>query len=152
MAIPGNVYARSCSARDALKIISMKWSLLILPLLADQPMRNGELRRRVEGISQKMLTQTLRELERNGLIERLELTKKPAHVEYRISNLASSLVQTLVALDRWAEHNFEELDAARKLFDSRRRAPARIANPASIKSGEAHECQENRNARPICSL
>lgn len=64
------------------------------------------------GISQKVLTQTLRPLERNGLIQRLELAKKPAHVEYRLTLVACSLVDTLAALDRWAEHHFPELDAA----------------------------------------
>lgn len=119
MVFPGNVYAENCSARDALQLISTKWSLLILPALADRPMRNGELLRHIEGISQKMLTQTLRELERNGLIERAELSKTPIHIQYRLSKLAKSPVQILVILDRWAENNFIELDEARERFDEK---------------------------------
>lgn len=94
--------------------------MLILPALALRPMRNGELLRQIEGISQKVLTQTLRQLERNGLIERRELKDKPVHVEYRLTEVAGSLVDTLVALDRWAEHHFPELDAARERYDATR--------------------------------
>ncbi|QJI28947.1 helix-turn-helix transcriptional regulator [Pseudomonas sp. ADAK18] len=118
MAFPGDVYVSNCSARDALELISGKWVMLILPALTHQPMRNGELLRRIGGISQKVLTQTLRQLERNGLIERRELAKKPAHVEYRLSVVACSLVDTLTALDRWAEHHFPVLDAARERYDA----------------------------------
>ncbi|AZD80086.1 winged helix-turn-helix transcriptional regulator [Pseudomonas chlororaphis] len=119
MAFPGDVYVSNCSARDALELISGKWVMLILPAIARQPMRNGELLRRIDGISQKVLTQTLRRLERNGLIERLDFAEKPAHVEYRLTAVACSLVDTLAALDRWAEHNFPQLDAARELYDAR---------------------------------
>lgn len=75
MAYPGDVYSSKCSARDALALISGKWVMLILPALAQRPMRNGELLRRIDGISQKVLTQTLRQLERNGLLERLDLSE-----------------------------------------------------------------------------
>ncbi|CAI0769765.1 Uncharacterized HTH-type transcriptional regulator ytcD [Serratia entomophila] len=119
MAFPGDVYSSKCSARDALALISGKWVMLILPALAARPMRNGELLRRVEGISQKVLTQTLRQLERNGLIERLDFSvKKAAHVEYRLTAVACSLVDTLATLDRWAEYHFPELDAARERYDA----------------------------------
>lgn len=118
MAHPGNVYSKNCSARDALELISGKWVMLIVPALARHPMRNGELLRQIEGISQKVLTQTLKKLERNGLLERRELSNKPAHVEYRLTPVALSLVDTLTALDRWAEHHFPALDAARARYDS----------------------------------
>lgn len=115
---PGNVYAKDCSARDALALISGKWVMLVLPALAVKPMRNGELLRQIEGISQKVLTQTLKQLERNGLIERRELSGRKRYVEYRLTVVALSLVDTLAALDRWAEHNFPELDAARARYDA----------------------------------
>ncbi|MCA8297310.1 helix-turn-helix transcriptional regulator [Burkholderia sp. AU30198] len=114
MAFPGDVYAADCSARDALALVAGKWSLLILPALAERPLRNGELLRRIGGISQKVLTQTLRELERNGLIERVAVAARRAHVEYRLTAVAGSLV----ALDRWAERHFPELDAARERYDA----------------------------------
>lgn len=94
--------------------------MLILPALAEAPMRNGALMRRVGGISQKMLTQTLRDLERNGLVVREDLKTIPPHVEYRLSPLGRSLSDVLVMLDRWAERNFPALDSARDRFDARR--------------------------------
>jgi len=66
-----------------------------------------------------VLTQTLRQLERNGLVERCDLGTKSLHVEYRLTTIARTLVDTLAALDRWAEHNFPALDAARERFDAR---------------------------------
>ena len=117
MAYPGNVYSAQCSARDALALISGKWVMLILPALEEGPIRNGELMRKIEGISQKVLTQTLRQLERHGLVSRVDYGEKTACVEYSLTGVAESLVSTLKALDRWAEQNFPELDAARIRYD-----------------------------------
>ncbi|WDD96390.1 helix-turn-helix transcriptional regulator [Burkholderia sp. FERM BP-3421] len=122
MACPGDVYAADCSARDALALIAGKWALLVLPALAAGPLRNGELLARIGGISQKVLTQNLRELERHGLIARRDLRARRAHVEYRLTPVAVSLVETLAALDRWAERHFPELDAARERYDAAVRA------------------------------
>ena len=113
----GDVYDPSCSARDALELIATKWAMLILPALADGPMRNSALHARIGGISQKMLTQTLRDLERNGLIIRQDMKTMPLHVEYQLSPLGVSLSDALVVLDRWAERHFPELDSARDRFD-----------------------------------
>jgi DNA-binding HxlR family transcriptional regulator len=113
----GDVYDPSCSARDALTLIASKWAMLILPALAAGPMRNSALHGRIGGISQKMLTQTLRELERNGLVVRQDMQTKLLHVEYRLSSLGVSLSDALAVLDRWAERHFLELDAARARFD-----------------------------------
>jgi DNA-binding HxlR family transcriptional regulator len=118
----GTVYDPSCSARDALELISSKWAMMILPALAQSPMRNAALLRRIGGISQKMLTQTLRDLERNGLIVRQDMRSVPPHVEYRLSRLGASLSKTLVVLDRWAERHFHQLDAARARYDAGRSA------------------------------
>lgn len=117
----GNVYDPSCSARDALELIASKWAMLILPALAGGPMRNSGLLRKIGGISQKMLTQTLRELERNGLVLRRDMHMVPPHVEYRLSPLGASLSDALIVLDRWAERHFPELDAAREQFDRENR-------------------------------
>lgn len=113
----GDVYDPSCSARDALDLIASKWAMLILPALMDGPMRNSALLARIGGVSQKMLTQTLRDLERNGLVIRQDMRTVPPHVEYRLSPLGVSLSNTLAVLDRWAERHFPELDAAREAFD-----------------------------------
>lgn len=117
MAYPGNVYSVKCSARDALTLISGKWVMLILPALAEGAMRNGERMRKIEGITQKILTQTPRQLERHGLVSRVDYGEKPACVQYSLTRVAKSLVSTLATLDRWAEINFPELDAARVKYD-----------------------------------
>jgi DNA-binding HxlR family transcriptional regulator len=75
--------------------------------------------RRIGGIAQKVLTWTLRDLERNGLVIRDDFQTKPLHVEYRLSQLGKSLSDALIVLDRWAERNFPELDAARERYDER---------------------------------
>lgn len=113
----GDVYDLTCSARDVLDLVASKWTMLILPALKSGPMRNGALLRKVGGISQKVLTQTLRDLERHGLVIRQDGGAVPPHVEYRLSPLGASLSSALIVLDRWAEHHFSELDAARVRFD-----------------------------------
>ena len=115
-----DVFDEPCSARHALELVASKWSVLILSALADGPTRNAELLCRIGGISQKMLTQTLRDLERNGLVQRCDFHTARPHVEYRLSPLGDSLSETLTALDRWAEHNFPALDAAREAFDAQK--------------------------------
>jgi DNA-binding HxlR family transcriptional regulator len=119
------VFDSSCSARHALELVASKWTMLILPALAAGPMRNGALLRRIGGISQKMLTQTLRDLERNGLVVRHDQKTVPPHVEYRLSRIGQSLSDVLVTLDGWAEQNFPALDLARERFDAGRSAGRR---------------------------
>jgi DNA-binding HxlR family transcriptional regulator len=113
----GNVFDANCSARHALELISGKWAMLIMPALRERPMRNAELLRKVGGISQKVLTETLRDLERNGLVIREDRRTMPLHVEYHLSVLGQSLSEALIVLDRWAEQNFPALDAAREHYD-----------------------------------
>ncbi|WP_395674079.1 winged helix-turn-helix transcriptional regulator [Inquilinus sp.] len=114
-----DVFDETCSARHALELIASKWSVLILSALGAGPARNAELLCRIGGISQKMLTQTLRDLERNGLISRCNFHTARPHVEYQLTPLGDSLSETLTALDRWAERHFPALDAAREAFDAR---------------------------------
>ncbi|WP_119302941.1 winged helix-turn-helix transcriptional regulator [Dongia deserti] len=113
----GNVFDANCSARHALELISGKWAMLILPALREGSMRNAELLRKIGGISQKVLTETLRDLERNGLVIREDRRTMPLHVDYRLSALGRSLSDALIVLDRWAERNFPALDAARERYD-----------------------------------
>ncbi len=117
--LAGSVFDETCSARHALELISGKWAMLILSALAEGPMRNADLMRRIGGIAQKVLTETLRDLERNGLVIREDRRTMPLHVEYRLSRLGKSLSDALIVLDRWAERNFPELDAARERYDER---------------------------------
>ena len=127
MSKAGDVYDPTCSARDALALIASKWAMLILPALSQGPMRNAQLMRKVGGISQKVLTQTLRELERNGLIVRHDLQTRRPHVTYRLSRLGRSLSRALAVLDRWAERNFPALDTARERYDGRKESSVRRA-------------------------
>ncbi|MEJ1097143.1 MULTISPECIES: helix-turn-helix domain-containing protein [unclassified Pseudoxanthomonas] len=115
----GDVYSASCPSRGVLEMIASKWALLIIPLLAERPVRNNEFLRLIDGISQKMLTQTLRELERNGLVKRIDHHTVPPHVEYRLTPLGQSLNEILVPVDDWAEVNLAKLLAAREEFDRR---------------------------------
>lgn len=120
----GNVYSATCPSRGVLELVSSKWVLLIVPLLAQRPIRNNELLRLIEGVSQKMLTQTLRELERHGLVERIDHRTVPPHVEYRLTPLGQSLNETLVPVDRWAERHFPRMLSAQAAFDRRGGASA----------------------------
>src|SRR4051812_13064747 len=104
-----NVFSASCPSRHALELVANKWTLLIVQALRPGSMRNGELMRKLEGISQKVLTQALRELERNGLIDRIEHSVRPLHVEYRLTALGASLSQALVAVDQWVEAHYAQL-------------------------------------------
>ena len=112
------VFSQACPSRQALELVASKWALLVIPALAEGPVRNNELMRKIEGISQKMLTQTLKELVRNGLVLRFDRQTVPPHVEYQLSALGQSLSETLIPLDNWAERNHHNLKAARERFDA----------------------------------
>lgn len=101
-----NPYAAACPSRELIAVIGDKWSLLIIPLLAKQRMRNSELLRAIEGISQKMLTQTLKRLEDYRLISRNDYGEVPPHVDYQLTELGRSLADVLLVLDRWVVDNF----------------------------------------------
>ncbi|HEV7304628.1 helix-turn-helix domain-containing protein [Ensifer sp.] len=117
-----DVFDPTCSSRHALELIAGKWPMLIISALEEGPMRNAALMRRLGDVSQKMLTQTLKELERNGLVIRKDMKTVPPHVEYSLSPVGRSLSETLLVLDRWAETHFATLDAARERYDARRRS------------------------------
>lgn len=103
--LKANVFHDTCPARYLLAQISGKWSFLLIDVLADKNMRNGELIRAIEGISQKMLTQTLRELEAIKLVNRIDMKTVPPHVEYQLTELGLSLREKICAIDRWIEEN-----------------------------------------------
>jgi DNA-binding HxlR family transcriptional regulator len=108
-----NVLDQNCESRQALELISDKWTALIVYALVDGPRRHGELRRTVDGISQKMLTQTLRRMESEGLVERDVLDRVPPHVEYSLTALGRTLEKPLVAICEWAMEHLDELRHAR---------------------------------------
>ena len=93
----------NCPSRDVLDLIGDRWSLLLLLVIAQGVHRNGELKRRVGGISQKMLTQTLRALEANGLVERRDFQTVPPHVEYELTAMGQEAATRVYALLGWIE-------------------------------------------------
>jgi DNA-binding HxlR family transcriptional regulator len=111
-----DLFAESCPSRHLLTSIADKWSLLIMFALKDKPCRNNELLRQIEGISQKMLTQTLRSLEEYGLVKRQAFQVVPPHVEYELTPLGQSLGKALKSLDRWFIEHFDEVMTARAGF------------------------------------
>lgn len=117
---------RDCPARDALELIADKWSLITLSLLSEQTLRFSELRRMIEGITQKMLTQTLRALERNGVVERVVYAEVPPRVEYSLTPLGTSLTEVVRAMRTWAETYGPRVTAARGRFDARVKPALRV--------------------------
>lgn len=107
-----------CPVRDVLDHLGDKWTTLILITLAQHSLRFSEVRRAVPDISKRMLTQTLRELERDGLIERTVYPTKPPSVEYRLSTLGESLLVPLTNLINWAERSHASITKARERYDS----------------------------------
>lgn len=107
----------NCPVRDVMQQINGKWSTLLVEALSQRPYRFGELKRMVPDISQRMLTQTLRDLQRDGYIEREVFPTKPPSVEYRMTALGWSLYEPLSKLLNWAEANHENVRAARRKFD-----------------------------------
>jgi DNA-binding HxlR family transcriptional regulator len=108
----------ACPAvREVLNRVGDKWSVLIVALLGDGPKRFNELRRTIDGISQRMLTLTLRGLERDGLISRSVEATIPPRVDYALTPLGCTLLDPIMSLASWAEHNRETIQAARDRYD-----------------------------------
>jgi DNA-binding HxlR family transcriptional regulator len=106
-----------CPIRDVLDQIGDKWSTLLLLTLADGPQRFGAIKRMVPDISQRMLTQTLRDLQRDGLIDRTVFPTTPPSVEYRLTKLGRSLLEPLAGLIAWADKHHPAIKTARQVFD-----------------------------------
>ena len=115
----GELDAANCPVRDVLDRVSGKWASLLLMALGVRPHRFGELKRAVPDISQRMLTQTLRDLQRDGLISRHVFATVPPSVEYRLTALGESLVPPLMVLAGWANRNHDAIRAARMAYDRR---------------------------------
>jgi DNA-binding HxlR family transcriptional regulator len=108
-----------CEVRQILDRIADKWSLLVISLLACGPMRFTELRREIAGISQRMLTVTLRQLERDGLVSRKVFPVVPPRVDYALTDLGCTLRETIQALVVWTETHRKEVADARAAYDER---------------------------------
>lgn len=117
-----DVFAPQCPTRVVLDRIADKWAVLILIRLGDEPLRFNQLRREVAGVSQKVLSQTLKNLERDGLVTRTVFATVPVTVEYAITPLGLTLKDTVHALARWAETHMEAMTASQRQYDRRARS------------------------------
>lgn len=113
-----NVFDTNCPTRDVLDRVGDKWAVLILLLLAAETRRFNELRRLIGGISQKMLSQTLKSLERDGLVSRRAIATVPVTVEYSITPLGRTLHAAVEALRLWAESHIGEVQDNRRRYDA----------------------------------
>jgi DNA-binding HxlR family transcriptional regulator len=106
-----DVFLADCPARTTLNLVADTWSVVVVFGLGGGPLRYSDLRERIGGISNKMLTQTLRKLERGNVVERRALATAPPGVEYRLTRLGESLLGPVSVLARWAEDHADELGA-----------------------------------------
>ncbi|MFJ3618856.1 winged helix-turn-helix transcriptional regulator [Streptomyces iakyrus] len=118
-----------CQVRQILDRIADKWSLLVIALLENRRLRFTELRREIDGVSQRMLTVTLRSLERDGLVKRTVHPVVPPRVEYELTSLGRTLHTTIQSLVTWTEEHQEEIAQARTAYDTRAAEAAETTAP-----------------------
>lgn len=114
-----DAYLAKCPSRTVLDLLGSKWTVLIVPTLTGGPVRFGELRRRLDGITQKSLTQALRNLERDGLVVRTVYPTIPPRVEYSLTALGHDAAGLLESMREWAEHHLLDILSAREAYESR---------------------------------
>lgn len=114
---PARPFDPQCPVRDVLDRIGDKWSTLILVTLANGPHRFSAMQRAIPDISKRMLTQTFRDLERDGMIARQVFPTKPPSVEYRLTPLGETILKPLAALVRWADRSHTAINHARLAYD-----------------------------------
>jgi DNA-binding HxlR family transcriptional regulator len=112
-----DLLAEACPIREVLDHVASKWSILIIVIVARGPTRFTELERSIDGISRRMLTLTLRNLERDGLLVRTVYPVVPPKVEYTLTDMARELYGTLATLTAWAERHRTTIAAARRVYD-----------------------------------
>jgi DNA-binding HxlR family transcriptional regulator len=113
----GDPYHAGCATRRILDRIGDRWTVLVVGVLGDGDARFSELRRRIEGVSQKMLTQTLRGLERDGLVRRTVYPEVPVRVEYALTDAGRTLLEPLHALQEWAIEHLGDVSASQDAYD-----------------------------------
>ncbi|MEK4345382.1 winged helix-turn-helix transcriptional regulator [Paenibacillus sp. FSL P4-0184] len=116
-AVEPDISLSICGYSKVLDIISNKWTALVIYAMEEGIIRYSDIRRRIEGISKKMLTQTLRQLERDGLVKREITPSVPPIVEYSLTPLGVSLLEPMRALNRWTSQNYVWVEKARASYD-----------------------------------
>ena len=116
---PHDVYAAACPCRDMLDLLANKWSALALGALEDGPRRFGAIRAKLEGVSPKVLTATLRRLEEHGLVDRTVYPAVPLHVEYSLTDLGRDACEPLALLRHWVVDNIDRFPGSAVLSDPR---------------------------------
>lgn len=118
MSTRANVYNIDCPSHRILALIGGKWSMLILCSLRAGPRRTHEIKRRLAGVSSKMLTQTLRELERHGIVQREDFGEVPPRVEYRLTTLGRSLAALVIHIEEWVTANYTRMSGSVRRRDA----------------------------------
>lgn len=116
--LEADVFARDCSSRETLQDVTGRWGLLILAALAEGSYRFNALRRRVDGVSERMLSQTLQNLERDGMLTRTVLEAIPPKVEYELTPLGREIAERLHGLIELVQSNMDVVYAARAAYDN----------------------------------
>jgi DNA-binding HxlR family transcriptional regulator len=112
-----NVYNTACPSQSILALVGGKWSMLIVCSLRAGPKRTHEIKRRLEGVSSKMLTQTLRELERHGIVARRDYAEVPPRVEYSLTPLGGSLAGLVNEIENWVTANYSRMIGVVRRYD-----------------------------------
>ena len=120
--IQPNVFDPNCGSRRVLNLIADRWTALVIYALDHETRRYSELEKMIGGISQKMLTQTLRRLERDGIVARTVYPVVPPHVEYALTPLGTTLIEALRLLCLWAQENLGAVEAARQIHEQQTRS------------------------------
>ena len=134
---PG-ITVSSCRVREILERVGDKWSLFVIGRLGDGPQRFTALKRSVDGISQRMLTVTLRGLERDGIVSRTMYPVMPPRVEYELTKLGWTLLDAVGALLAWADAHLDEVDAARAAYDARSPGDSELSFAPGTGTGARH--------------
>jgi DNA-binding HxlR family transcriptional regulator len=114
-----DIFLANCLSRQVLQLVADQWTPLVIYALEEETMRFGQLLKRIDGISKKMLTQTLRAMERNGLVQRVVYPVVPPIVEYSLTPLGQTLIGPMHVISDWAYGHLQDVDIARKTYDQR---------------------------------